>query len=140
MDWIASIRGAQAAYSAAFHGASLGLRGRTAAATASAILVCAIGCGGKTMDDGSADDADVPGAPPPTCNAICRHVVDSCFPDGVIEPCASACEKMVADYTGCPALDPFLRCNAKARIKCSDMAVIDDCYAERNELARCKSK
>jgi hypothetical protein len=104
-----------------------------------AVLLMAIGCGGKTTDDAYVSGDGITNTPPPTCEQICRHVVDSCFPNGVSEPCVRDCETMIATYAGCDGLNPFLRCNVKARVVCTDMAVIDDCYAERNDLTRCKS-
>ena len=107
------------------------------------LLLFSLECGGRVIDDnGTADDGTKPPTdkPAPTCSEICRHVIDSCFPGGLIDGCARDCETMRADYLGCMGLDPFLRCNLTARVRCTDMAVIDDCYVERNELVRCKSK
>ena len=111
---------------------------RTWAAYFSLVLF-GVGCGGKTSDDTYVAGDGTTSTPPPTCEQICRHVVDACFPGAGIEPCVRDCETTVTEYTGCKALDPFLRCNARARVLCTDMAVIDDCYVERNELTRCKS-
>jgi hypothetical protein len=106
------------------------------------LVLSALGCGGR-VTDASTDDTDVPGGgtdtSAPACSAICRHVVDSCFPGGGIEPCVRSCESTRVDYAGCRSLTPFLRCNLTARVVCTDEAVIDDCYGERNELVRCKS-
>ena len=104
-----------------------------------AVLLLALGCGGKTTDDAYDSGDGITNTPPPTCAQICRHVVDTCFPNGDIEPCARDCETMIGTYTGCSGLDPFLRCNVKARVVCTDRAIIDDCYAERTDLSRCKS-
>jgi hypothetical protein len=107
-----------------------------------AVLYLTLGCGGKTTDDTETSGAargTTSTNPPPTCDAICRHIVNSCFPDGLIDECARDCETMLTDYAGCAALDPFLRCNAKARVVCAAKVIIDDCYLERNDLARCKS-
>jgi hypothetical protein len=107
-----------------------------------AVFVLNFGCGGKTTEDSDssgAGNSTTPTPPPPACDAICRHVVGSCFANGAIDECARDCEKMLTDFAGCAALDTFLRCNAKARVVCADKVIIDDCYPERNELARCKS-
>jgi hypothetical protein len=104
-----------------------------------AVVLFTFGCGGRVTEN-TDTSGDRTNAPPPTCSAICRHVVDACFPGGVIETCVRDCETMLTDYMGCPGLDPFLRCNVKARVVCTDMAIIDDCYTERNDLVRCKPK
>jgi hypothetical protein len=108
-----------------------------------AAILLNVGCGGKTTDDsdlsGAAGTPTTPLPPPPACDAICRHVVGSCFPNGAIDECARDCEKMLTDFAGCAGLDTFLHCNAKARVICAEKVIIDDCYRERNELARCKS-
>ena len=103
------------------------------------VLLLALGCGGRAADDGYVSGDGVTNTPPPTCDQICKHVVDSCFPGAEIEPCARDCEAMVAEFTSCKELDPFLRCNVKAKVVCTDRAVIDDCSLERNRLLNCKS-
>ena len=109
-----------------------------------ALVLSALACGGRTTDGtGVPDDPGGNGnmtttAPPPTCNDICRHIVDACFPGGVIDQCARDCEKMRSEFKGCALLDTFLRCNLTARVLCRDKeAVLDDCYRERDDLKRC---
>ena len=108
-----------------------------------AFVLLALGCGGRTTDGTGVPDDPGSGntpptsTPPPTCNDICRHVVDSCFPGGVVDQCARDCEKMRSEFMGCPSLDGFLRCNLKARVICGiKEAIIDDCYGERDDLTR----
>jgi len=110
-----------------------------------ALVLSALACGGRTTDNtGVPDDPGGNGNMPPTnttaptCNDICRHLVDSCFPGGVIDPCARECEKKRTDFKGCALFDTFLRCNLTARVLCRDNeAVLDDCYSERDDLKRC---
>jgi hypothetical protein len=97
-----------------------------------AVLLLVFACGGRAADEDANGE--------PTCSQVCRHVVDTCTPGADIETCVGQCEKMRADYMGCPALEVFMRCSTTARVVCMNGAVIDDCLEERNMLSRCDSK
>ncbi len=107
------------------------------------LLALAAGaCGGKVPGpdiatfgpDGGRTD------PPPTCGAICAHLIGSCVPGASTDPCVADCESGIAGVsTSCTGeRDDYLRCMIAARVECrgSDVVVID-CSDERNRLDAC---
>jgi len=111
-----------------------------ALATLSIAMVLAGGCGGRANESAESDtDADGNATIPlPTCTEICRHVVDSCVPGGEIKQCATDCEAMRAEFMGCEALGPLLRCMPKAPVLCLRKIEINGCQEERDAVNACR--
>jgi hypothetical protein len=114
---------------------------RRLAASSFAALV-ALACGGKVP---SLDDAILPdggrAGPPPTCGAVCAHIIGSCVPGASTDKCVTDCEDGTMRFaTTCPVeLDSYLRCMITTSVEChmTDVVVVG-CSPERDRLEACR--
>lgn len=101
----------------------------------------AMACGGKVAGDDPGDDPSRLGldTPPPSCQAICNHIVSVCGTEGAMSSCVGDCAEQTRRLAACePALDDFLRCMVTVEVKCSpNDVVIVGCSAERIVLESC---
>src|SRR5262245_32411059 len=102
-------------------------------------IIGVFGCGGRETATDGVDRPDGALPEPPTCSAICAHVVGSCAPGANTSDCVTDCEASRAASTRCPIqLDIYLRCMGTVAVECSPgRAVIVGCSSERNALDRC---